>query len=334
MSGAERRDGSTPEAPGDGAEDRAPGDRRSLLARVPLFRELPEDLLAALADRSEFVEVEADAPVAALGEPGPGVFVVVDGEVQLVQPAGAGEVELSRLGPGEVFGELALLNRLPRSTTVRATRPTLLLHLAREAFREVVEASPTLALVLLEALSVRASGTDEEIGDLGDQAARDPLTGLLNRRSFRDRLAEECDRTRRYGEPFSVVVLDVDNFREINEDLGPVVGDRVLAWIGRLIGEHTRAADSAYRIGGEEFAVICPSSEGEVASAAARRLVDVVAQARPPLDFQLQVTLSAGYASAPSDARRPDALFHLADRALLRAKAEGRNRVSPPHSSF
>lgn len=311
-----------------------PEHRRTLLAGVPLFRGLPAEKLEQLARHCELADFPEDHVIMALGDAGHALHVIVSGEVQVVYPARAAEVELSRLGPSEFFGEMAILNEMPRSATVRTTTPVTTLVLEREAFRSVLEASPALAVPLLEALSLRIRTADEQISDLSDQALRDPLTGLLNRRSFKDRLAEECDRTRRYGEPFSLVVLDVDHFKDVNENHGHAVGDQVLAWIGRLIGEHTRAADSAYRLGGEEFAIVCPSSEGDVAASAARRIVDVVAQARPPLDFQIRVTLSGGYASAPTDARRPDALFHLAERALLRAKAEGRNRVSAPQAAF
>lgn len=309
-------------------------DIPSLLAGVPIFRSFSSEQLAEVAERTSMVEFAAEESILELGDAGQALYVLVEGEVQVVYPSRAEPVELARLGPGDFFGEMSLLNERPRSATVRTTRPTRALKLEKRAFQELLQSSPPMALTLLEVLSVRIRNADEQISDLSDQALRDPLTGLLNRRSFYDRLAEECDRTRRYGEPFSLVLLDLDKFKSVNDNFGHAVGDQVLAWVGRLINEHTRSADSAYRIGGEEFAIICPSSEGEVAANAARRLVDVVAQARPPLDFDLQTTISAGYACAPTDARRPDTLFHVADRALLRAKAEGRNRVAPPASTF
>lgn len=309
-------------------------DPRRLLARIPLFGELDATRLAGLADRTESVQLADDRVVVGPDEPGDALYVLISGEAQLLKPSRSEDVELSRLGPGDFFGELSILNRAPRSLSVRTTVPTAALRLSRESFQAQVRDDPDLALAVLEALSLRARTADEQISDLSDQALRDTLTGLLNHRAFRERLTEECDRTRRYGEPFSLVLLDIDHLSTLNEDYGREAGDTVLEWVGRLMGEHTRSADSAYRIGGEEFAVICPSSEGDVAASAARRLVDVVANTRPPLDFQLRVTLSGGFASSPTDARRADALYHLAERALLRAKAEGRNRVSPPHSPF
>ena len=189
--------------------------------------------------------------------------------------------------------------------------------------------SPNVALKVMEALSVRIRHTDEQISGLSERSLRDELTGLLNRRSFQDRLTEECDRGRRYGDAFALVVLDLDHFKRVNDTFGHDVGDTVLEWVGRLLGDHTRGADVAFRIGGGGgFAVICPEIGVTEAAAAARRLVEVVAEARPPTGFGLNLTVSAGFAVCPIHGRRADQIYQAADQALLRAKAEGRNRVA------
>lgn len=303
---------------------------RELLAGVPIFGSFTAEQLDRIADIASVVEYPSEHVIAERDGLGDSLFVVVEGTLQVIHPSRSAQVDLARMGPGDVYGEMAVLNPLPGSATVRTASEARVLKLESIDFRKLLKSSPEMAIVLLEGLSLRLRNADEQISELGDQALRDPLTGLFNRRAFHDRLAEEANRTRRYGDPFSLVLLDLDGFRAISEDFGPTTADRILSWVGRLITEHTRAADSAYRLGGEEFAVICPSSEGEFAANAAKRLVDVIGQNRPPLEVGLQVTISAGYASAPADGRHPDALFHAADRALLRTKAEGRSRVSPP----
>jgi len=250
--------------------------------------------------------------------------------VQVVYPAASSDFELARLGPGDFFGEMALLNDKPRSATVRALSPVETLVLDKEDFRRVVADTPGLALRLLAALSTRIRNADEQISSLSDQAVRDPLTGLLNRRAFHERLDEEVDRDRRYGSRFALVIMDVDHFKSINDTLGHVVGDEVLSWLGRILQEHTRAADSPFRIGGEEFAVLCAASDSAMTARAARRLVSVVAGARPPTDHSLRVTMSAGYASCPEHASTFEDLYEVADNALLQAKLAGRNRVGDP----
>jgi diguanylate cyclase (GGDEF)-like protein len=178
---------------------------------------------------------------------------------------------------------------------------------------------------------MRIRNADEQISTLSDQAVRDPLTGLLNRRAFQERLHEEVDRARRYGTRFGLVIMDVDHFKSINDTVGHVAGDEVLAWVGRILQEHTRAADSPFRIGGEEFAVLCAASDAPTTGLAARRLISVVAEAKPPTAAGLRVTLSAGYAACPEHGTSFEDVYGAADAALLRAKTAGRNQVCDPH---
>lgn len=302
----------------------------ALLARVPLLHELAPEELERLAERTRRERFASGTDIVEIGAPGRSLYLVAEGVVQVVYPAASSDFELARLGPGDFFGEMALLNDKPRSATVRALTEVDALVLDKEDFRRVVGEMPGLALRLLAALSDRVRNADEQISTLSDQAVRDPLTGLLNRRAFHERLGEEVDRARRYGSRFGLVVMDVDHFKSINDTLGHLVGDDVLSWVGRVLQEHTRAADSPFRIGGEEFAVLCAASDAAMAGRAARRLVSVVAGARPPAGHDLRVTMSAGYAACPEHATTLEGLYEVADNALLRAKVEGRNRVADP----
>lgn len=304
-----------------------------LLARVPLLHELAPEELERLAQRTHRETFPSGTDIVEIGTPGRSLYLVAEGLVQVVYPASGADFELARLGAGDFFGEMALLNDKPRSATVRALTDVDTLVLDKEDFRRVVAETPGLALRLLAALSTRIRNADEQISTLSDQAVRDPLTGLLNRRAFHERLSEEVDRARRYGSRFALVIMDVDHFKSINDTLGHLVGDDVLSWVGRVLQEHTRAADSPFRIGGEEFAVLCAASDSTMAGKAARRLVSVVAEARPPTGHDLRVTMSAGYAACPEHATTLEDLYEVADNALLQAKLEGRNRVSDPPSA-
>ena len=300
-----------------------------LLARVPLFHELEPADLGKIATMTRSESYVATQDIVRIGDAGHSLYMVVDGNVVVLFPSRSTDVELARLGPGEFFGEMAILNSKPRSATVRALGDVRVLVLEKEDFTKALEASPEIALKLLSALSVRIRNTDEQISGLTERALRDDLTGLLNRRSFHDRLSEECDRGRRYGDAFALVLLDLDHFKKINDTFGHDIGDAVLGWVGRLLGEHTRSADIPFRVGGEEFAVICPEIGVNEAGIAARRLVEVVAEAKPPTSFPLHVTMSAGFAVCPVHGKRSDQVFQAADRALMKSKSDGRNRVTP-----
>lgn len=304
-----------------------------LLSRVSLLRLLKADELDRFAAATRTVNFSAGENIVEIGAPGRSLYLLLDGVVQVLYPSRSADFELARLGPGEFFGEMALLNDKPRSATVRAVTPVRAVALDKDTFREIVNETPSLGLQLLAALSIRIRNADEQISGLSEQAMRDTLTGLLNRRAFHERLAQEIDRVRRYGAKFALLLLDVDGFRGINDTLGHESGDRVLAWIGRVLDEHTRAGDSAFRIGGEEFAVLCPSTDANVARRAAQRLVEVVAEAHSPVGQGVRVTVSAGYTACPAQGNNVEDLYYLADQALLRAKEKGRNRVEDPDVS-
>lgn len=163
-----------------------------------------------------------------------------------------------------------------------------------------------------------------------DLAVRDPLTGLFNRRAFMERLAEEWERSQRFGSPLSVLMVDVDHFKRFNDLHGHVVGDQVLVLTAGTMKEQLRAVDTLGRYGGEEFLAILPRTDVATAISVAGKLREAVAgkQHRCPdnPDQELSITVSIGVAGA-AQAHTWSELMDAADRALLEAKARGRNRV-------
>lgn len=300
------------------------------LSKVPLLSGLDTADIERLAEVTRPVSFPTGTKIVELGESGDSLFLVVEGQVRVLYPSRSTDFELARLGPGDFFGEMALLNDKPRSATVQAVDKVTLLALQKFDFQKAIEGSPDVALRLLETLSIRIRNADEQISSLSDKAMRDPLTGLLNRRAFNQRIKEEIDRAVRYEEQFSLILIDLDRFKSINDSFGHDIGDIILNWIGRLLGEHTRSADVPFRIGGEEFAVLAPATPSKTAYMVSQRLVEVVAEARPPVDFDMKVTMSCGYSSCPEHGAAADVLYQIGDRALLRAKEEGRNRVCHP----
>ncbi|EAR22926.1 GGDEF domain-containing protein [Nitrococcus mobilis] len=155
-------------------------------------------------------------------------------------------------------------------------------------------------------------------------ASSDNLTGLYNSRKCRADLNYELERHRRYGHPLSIVVLDVDKFKHINDSLGHAEGDRVLQLIGNVLQESRRKADSAYRIGGEEFLMLLPDTEPKDAWIVATRIRDRLRQkAFETLDgTRLLITLSGGIAGYRGDETERE-FFTRADQAMYEAKRSG-----------
>jgi len=157
---------------------------------------------------------------------------------------------------------------------------------------------------------------------LARQAASDPLTGIANRRAFHERLGAELGRAQRYGRGLSLVLLDLDHFKAVNDRHGHQAGDRVLVLFAELLGAHSRKGELVARLGGEEFAWLMPETDRLGAYSAAERVRQAVEQRSS--DDVGTVTLSAGVSSS-EDAGDADTLFHNADRALYWAKDNGRN---------
>jgi len=156
----------------------------------------------------------------------------------------------------------------------------------------------------------------------------DSLTGLFNTRSLHERLQAEVERANRYQRPLSLLVLDCDNFKRINDRFGHLEGDHVLQVLARVISEGLRASDSAYRYGGEEFVVVLPETEAVAAQRLAERLCRSFAAELIPTSAgdSICCTISIGVASyVPGETR--DTLIRRADDAGYEAKRRGKNCV-------
>ena len=179
----------------------------------------------------------------------------------------------------------------------------------------------------LEHTSKELADLQEEIRRRDELAHTDELTKLYNRRAFNVRLAEETSRARRYENKVSLIIIDIDDFKAVNDTFGHLVGDRLLAMIAKSILGAVRNPDFAARYGGEEFVIICPQTDTHGAELVAERLRKTVAETSFTVRGQpIETTISAGVASL-SRADSIDDLVDRADRALYLAKRRGKNRV-------
>lgn len=230
-------------------------------------------------------------------------------------------VSLHTSGPVTAFNIACIFLYLMVVASGAHTR-TLKLQETRARLRSSEQALQSANLILkqqldeIHALQIR----------LREQANRDALTGLYNRRYLDSTMARELARCQREGQALSLILMDIDHFKQINDTYGHQAGDEVLKHLAMML--QTRATDIACRYGGEEFLLLLPGMQ------------QVVAQERAELyrktfektvitfgDFRIQVTLSVGIATYPGHGVTSDALFRSADQALYRAKSGGRNRV-------
>jgi diguanylate cyclase (GGDEF)-like protein len=182
-------------------------------------------------------------------------------------------------------------------------------------------------LSVMSAIVDSSRAISRTIADLEYCASRDPLTGLYNRRYFNSMLEYEIDRSGRHRHEFSILLLDIDNFKEVNDSYGHSAGDAALCSVAEVIEQHIRKADLAARLGGDEFAVILMETGGEGALSVAEKLGGALREEMfaPSETEHFQLTVSIGIVTYPHDASNEADLLKRVDIAMYRAKQLGKN---------
>jgi len=237
-------------------------------------------------------------------------IIVAQDHFSGTQPSGAiTYIYLPLLTPGGPIGVLGLAARSGRKF--------------RRAHTEFLEALCGEAATAVENVQLRTQ--------LRELATTDHLTGLLNRRETERRLAAEVERASRYERPLTVVMLDIDDLKEINDRHGHAAGDRVICLLGRLLRTEVRGSDVAGRVGGDEFLVVLPEAPAEGGTALSQRLIarfqEELRDSPELREMSATVGLSAGVASSKYGSLSSDQLLSRADAALYTAKRAGRNRT-------
>ena len=157
-------------------------------------------------------------------------------------------------------------------------------------------------------------------------ASVDHQTGVANHRAFEARAQRELERSRRYGHAISLLFLDIDDFKQVNDRFGHAAGDRALEAVAKALCTCVRRNDIVGRLGGDEFAVLMPEADAEAASALARRMQEVVHLVETPDGCSVCFSVGVATFSAPPDS--VDELLRAADHLMYRAKREGKDRIA------
>ncbi|MBP7585561.1 MAG: GGDEF domain-containing protein [Spirochaetes bacterium] len=275
------------------------------------------------------------------GDVGRELYIVESGEIAVgIKIPGGGEKEIARIRPGDFFGEMSIFDDAPRSATCRTERGAALLSLNRDTFFRLIDEHPGIAVkVMFRMLNIttrRLRNTSRFVADTvrwGEEARRraitDDLTGIYNRRYLDEALKEQFAAARDRGKPLSLMMVDLDRFREINERHGSAAGDGVILAVVEEFRRQLRGGDILARYGGDEFTVLLPGADMDAALGIAGKIRAGVAALEFQGDSALTMTVSIGVASYPETAHAPEELKAGADRALYAAKEQGRDRVVP-----
>ena len=309
---------------------------------VAVLRELQalqgtgDEILDALVPRARLRRLKGGQQLLRRGEQNLRVYIVVSGRLR-VELDGAGS-PLAYINQGETVGELSLLAGSAATATVVAEEPTQLLVLNEETFWWLAESSHEFSVGLLVRLAKRLRTNNEAVQEnialrlqFEQAALSDPLTGFRNRRWLDQTLSRIVQRHLHAAEPLCLAMMDIDHFKQINDNYGHAAGDDVLLQIGRLVRANLRPEDSAARIGGEEFVLILPHTLLPGAISAVERLRKAIAGAAFKHHGRKlpQVTVSLGLVELERG-ETPGKLLARADVALYAAKQSGRNRTEWP----
>ena len=316
--------------------------RAEFLKTVRIFSDLSAAELHALSKVLHAHQLKKGEVLFRQGDPGGELFVVESGSVGIAVTLSDGkDLEIVDFRRGDFFGEMSVFEKAPRSAGCYAKNRCRLLSLHAAALsRLTMEQTAAVMKIMRQMLRVTLQRM-RDAGDFlyetvrwGEEARRrsitDPLTGLHNRRYLDETMAEYLERARSRAQPLAYVMLDLDHFRQINEEYSQEIGDRVIVAASECFRRHLRSTDAAARYGGDEFTFILPATTGEEA----RTIMEAIRREVAEMDILRglggaieRVTTSQGIACFPENAGDPEGIRQAADAALYRAKEMGRNRV-------
>jgi diguanylate cyclase (GGDEF)-like protein len=259
------------------------------------------------------------------GDPADGFYWIDEGVLVVLQ----GNLDRPKLltfrKPGQVVGEIALLENIKRTATVAAITETRLKVLSNEKFQGVMSLIPGFGVELMRLLSARLR--EVKPAEYSD-GLYDHLTGAMSRQAFDIRLPEEIERAQVYRYNFSLVFLDLDHFKEVNDTHGHARGDEVLTEFVRRVMAGLRTTDLLFRYGGDEFVLLLQGIDETRGPALIQHLLDELTDTLMPGDPPLTIGFSAGIAYFPADGESPEALLEIADERVYHAKRGGRGRIA------
>lgn len=310
--------------------------KRSLLEGLDLFQRVVADDIQDLLQQCDRRDLAAGELLLSPGAHNEHVFIVLSGSLN-VHVGSPNTPVLVTMEVGACAGEMSIIEDRDPSAYVLGAEPTHLLKIHQSVLWDMVNASHEFAKNLLVVLSERVRSHNHVIADgYGElrkferHATTDALTGLGNRHSMEETFPREISRCGQDGAPISLVMIDVDNFKDFNDKFGHIAGDRVLTAVARILKKQFRPRDVLVRYGGDEFAILLPDVGEEQALVIADRVrQEVSGDTGDGSDslIQIPIRLSMGIASLEKPGTL-DRLIRAADEALYRAKRSGRNVVS------
>ncbi len=308
---------------------------REQLNQFQLFRNVLLDPIWELLRQSEVRTLCEGEVLLQKNQPNCTMFLVLRGALKVYLDDDQ-QREAAELGPGQAVGELSVIDGSAASAHVVSIGETQLLCVDEKTFWRVTRASHGFCTNLLSLLSLRMRSSNISLeeseslqGKFEHEALTDGLTGVYNRRWLDKMLPRLLQRSEQDGQPFCVLMIDVDHFKVFNDNYGHAVGDSALREVAYTLAKKVRPIDLVVRYGGEEFCVLLPETDLQSGIGAAERLrkaiqnTEICDGSEVPIP---NITISAGLAVRRAG-ENADEMLKRADQALYLAKANGRDRL-------
>ena len=307
-------------------------DVRHFLSGLQLFNGVDIRSVGPFLARTHRLDLAAGEVLLSPDRRNASVFVILSGALEVHLEA-RDNPPLIVLQPGQCAGEMSIIEDKEPSAWVIAARDSHLMVIEQDLLWKMIDVSHAFSRNLLITLSSRVRSDNEVILDsvgmlreFERHAVTDALTDLHNRHWLDDMFRRRLERCLKDDTPASLVMIDVDQFKQFNDRFGHVAGDRALRLVAETLRSHFRPGDMIARFGGDEFSILLPGADREDARACAERARFAVMRAVDEDPGAPRITLSAGVASL-EQGDRLETLIARADDALYRAKIGGRNRV-------
>lgn len=309
------------------------------VGELQLFQDVADPALPRLLAGCPVLRVSAGETVLDSNSSGARLFILLRGALHASHPdlqGGLAEGTSAQLLPGECVGELTVLDQQAQPATIHALQDSDVLAIEAGLLWQIIDQSNGVARNLLRLLSFRVRAVNAQlrrrhrVGEFYRQLSLvDGLTGIQNRTWLEQHMPSLVEQARATGSPLSVILLDIDHFKQFNDHYGHQAGDEVLRLAARVVTEALRPSDFAVRYGGEELMVILPGAKGKAGAGVAQRLCESLRSTVFFTDMHKplpHITASFGVASL-SPGQNAEAVIACADTALYQAKHAGRNQV-------
>lgn len=314
----------------------------NFLKQVNIFSTLSKQEIPHIAKYIDPVNVKKGQILFNEGDEGNELFIVKKGSiVSTIKLPDGEQKQIAQFSAGDFFGEMSIFENAPRSATCLAVQTSILYKMHEQYFFKVMESFPNIAIKImykmLNIITQRLRNTSKFLSDMvrwGNDASKraitDELTGIYNRRFLDNALKDFFQSAINVGRPLSLIMVDLDYFREINNTYSQEIGNKVLTKVAAVFKKYLREKDIIARYGGDEFSVILPDTNLKQAHPLAQKIcvqvrkLDMLQNLGGPIR---KITTSLGIAACPENTKDLKTLKKLADEALYRAKEEGRNQI-------